>query len=284
MPCNEIDPGQPKNHYAEMHATAKAEESLINRLDIHHHGFVTPEELKLAEGNKGLSAADRHLAAVMLQTQEELRYERLGVLPSLHLGEPAFSMSVTDRPPPKAEVQAKDKDQSNHISVDDVKRFDAAVSREQSLLNGMDQLKTGLGNDIMAKYAKAEPGKRLLPSEVWSAVADLSKKADLSPVEREELSILKYTQAQMREMYPHEKEPADHNSQAHKDYMKALQAIPISKSDLGMNASYVETTDLYNPAINYIASGLYQEQQIPMVPQVTHGDGSPPMAPPTPRK
>ena len=91
-------------------------------------------------------------------------------------------------------------------------------------------------------------------------MADLSKKADLSPVEREELSILKYTQAQMREMYPHEKEPADHNSQAHKDYMKALQAIPISKSDLGMNASYVETTDLYNPAINYIASGLYQDQ------------------------
>ena len=85
-----------------------------------------------------------------------------------------------------------------------------------------------IGIDIMRKYAKPEKGQRLLPSEVWAAVDELSRKKHLTFTEKEELSVLQYTQQQMRMMYSKGPEPKDINSIEHQGYINQLNRKPIT--------------------------------------------------------
>jgi len=63
-------------------------EKLVAKMDSTHRGFVTPDELFKATKDTHLSAAERKTAGELYKLQEELRYERLGILPSLEMPPP----------------------------------------------------------------------------------------------------------------------------------------------------------------------------------------------------
>jgi hypothetical protein len=304
MPNVETNHG---NDVQQMHTLAKAEDALINRLDTKHLGYVTPDQLTRASHDKSLTKDEQHTAQIMLRTQDELRYNRLGYLPSMQMGDSTTSggQAIADdgKPeaaPPKheqkkgqpdspmnmdpnadaaASVQPPDSKPNAYdaaiaavaapsrpwaaihqttgdhntdkkaITKSDIKSFNEAVGY---LDLAQDMVKRGpdkLAQDIMDKYAKEEPGKRLLPRDVWGAVDALSHKKDLTKLDKEELEILQATQTQMREMYPTGKEPTDHKSAAYKNYIAKLEAIPASKSDLVTNIHQVIDQDRFSPAV-----------------------------------
>ncbi len=231
---------------AAMHKLATNEEALINRLDINHKGFVTPDQLKAAEGDKSLTNSERHTAKMMLDTQQDLRYQRIGYLPSLDIADSRAELrDINGRPYPKE--QAKDK--SDKIYLSDVKSFDSSLTRERDAREAMSENKDIMVTHMMKKYATGEHGTKLTPSDVWSGVDTLSHKTNLSTSEKEELTILKFTQQQMREMYPKGPEPSDHSSAAHKAYINQLAKISLDVNDLSDNISYCAPENNGNDAI-----------------------------------
>ncbi len=276
---------------SEMHNLCKSEESLINKLDMkEHRGYVTDDQLKAASTDKLLSAAERHTAEVMLQTQDDLRYQRLGYLPRSPFDGPA-AYDPGQRPRPDLHTSAgTDREK---ITLADVKTFDKTLTTENARLH--DKIFVDYSQDIMNKYAKAEPGKRLLPSEVWSAVDSLSKKPNLSKDEKEELDILKYSQEQMRAMYPKGPAPTDHHSPAYREYMDRLDRIPMHFSDLMGNADKVMTAQFDDKAIWDTYGKLHPMSAAASAAAVAAADGGglpatdhtgpgdvPPAAPPMP--
>jgi hypothetical protein len=121
----------------------------------------------------------------------------------------------------------------------DVKAFDRAVDRLSMARDMQSRGPHQLSKDIMTKYAKEDQGKRLTPSDVWSAVGSLSEKPHLTRVEKEELDILKATQNQMRAMWPSGGEPANHHSRAHQNYVEQINRLPLAEADLTRNVNDV---------------------------------------------
>jgi len=266
MPIEAQGDPTPKADVVKLHKIAQDEEHLIDKLDSRHLGFVTIHQLEDATHNKSLTPAERKTADLMLQMQNDLRYQRLGYLPQVQLsggdsasppptasgadgGSTASPSGEPMRPYPAInEPGGPTDDHSDHITKNDVKAFDAAVTRLNLARDMRELTPEYLATDIMKKYALKEPGKRLCPDEVWGAVETLSKKKDLSMVEQEELEILKATQIQMRKMWP--KEPADHNSPEYKQYVAATNHIAIPRDELIGNAGAVMDQYLYNEGVD----------------------------------
>jgi|GEM_PF-5032400 len=269
----------PKPDVVKLHKIAQDEEHLIDRLDTRHLGFVTIHQLLDATRDKALTPAERKTAETMLRMQDDLRYQRLGYLPSVGLsggdtagpasalpdgassgGSPISGRSEIARPYPRInEPGGPTDDHSDHISMNDVKNFDAGVSR-LNLARDMRELGSEyMAVDIMKKYAKHEPGKRLWPDEVWGAIDGLSKKKNLSMVEQEELEVLKATQIQMRQMWP--QEPADHKSSEYKRYLAQTNDLPISSSELIRNAQAVTNQYMNNAGVDDARYKLFGRDQ-----------------------
>ncbi len=221
----------------EMHQMCLVEESLINKLDMKdHRGYVTDDQLKAASLDKNLSASERHTAELMLKTEDDLRYQRLGYLPHSPFDGPV-EYSPWDRPKP--ELHSTAGEEGRRITLDDVKSFDKSLTVAASKVH--DKNYVYYSDDIMDKYARVLPDKLLLPSEVSHAVDTLSKKPNLTKDEKQELEILKYSQEQMNEMHPKGPEPTNHQSVAYHQYKDNIGKIPMTSLDLLRNSNAVMT-------------------------------------------
>gem|GEM_PF-5722592 len=200
-------------------------EKLVAKMDSNHRGFVTPDELFKASKDTHLTAAERKTAGELYKLQEEIRYNRLGVLPSLEVpphgsdtvsqlgraagdagkalsqgakaqklgaetvGEAAGSLlgAAGGGSLAGAALAMAGREVLDSISVRDVKGFHQDVN---NAITGKDIKRLGgeaVARDIMAKYG--EHGQ-LDQAQTQKALAALHGKKSLTSMERDEVNVL----------------------------------------------------------------------------------------------
>jgi len=274
----------PKN-IQDMRNLVKFEEALINRLDVDHKGFVTPEQLQAATKDSHLSKNEQTVAEIMLRTQDDLRYQRTGILPGITIEQPVMAFGRREhqaRPDAVLDQPIQGADKSKNISHNDLKEFENALNRFDK---GVEMAKTfpfTVADDILAKYGVGKgDDRKLMPSGVWQGVQELSSKQenfnkglskiDLTPLEKEELDLLKATQVQVRTQLQAIEAARSSASPRHAEVMELIADVPLDQLDLVNNASTVMHGWLGNPAINETFKVLHPEVKTDFRPEYFTG-------------